>query len=189
MAEIKKTCLVHGVLKASDIKSGVYRGKKYNKCRLCDNERSKRRYDAIHKDAELHQKEKQRHKDYWAKNKTKIAQQRIARDEPAKRRETYQKYAPRYRAKCNAKQKEYREQLHDTYIRKMIQDGNKELKFSDIPQSLVEFKRSLILMRKKMKEFNINQRMEKYTDEQAEKRRAIAKPCTTLARAVRKRKN
>ena len=58
---MKKICKIHGELKEKDIKSGIYRNKKYRKCRMCENDRSK----------EYREKLSIANVKVWAKRKTK----------------------------------------------------------------------------------------------------------------------
>jgi hypothetical protein len=181
-------CKVHGALTEASIKKGIYRGKPYRKCLACELARSRAYHKKKYADPEYIKKKHARDKARWEAKKPEIKAKRATPEAKAKRREAYKVLAPRYREKFNATQRVYRETLHDSYIRKMIQDGNKELKFADIPQSLVNFKRTLILARKRMKNFNITTRMENITDE--------SKKCGTneklrprVARATRKKKD
>jgi len=135
-------------LTAKDVKTGIYKGKRYKKCRQCEHERVKKYYAKIYADPDSYNKLKEKDKTYWKENKDKIKERRIKNDDAESRRKTYKKYAPRYREKCNTKQKQYREELHDTYIRKMIQNGDKNITFDMIPQSMVNLKRTILLAKK-----------------------------------------
>lgn len=146
--EIIKKCAKHGDLIAKDVKAGIYKGKKYKKCRKCENERVKKYYAKLYSDPETHNKLKEKDKAYWKENKEKIKEKRLKNGDAESRRKAYKKYLPRYREHCNAKQKQYREELHDTYIRKIIQNGDKNITFDMIPQSMVNLKRTIMLAKK-----------------------------------------
>lgn len=164
MSTILKICKKHGELTKEDLKTGVYKGKKYRKCKKCESERVKEYYKKIYADTEKHAKLKQKDKDYWSKNKDSIKKRRVENDDPGKRREQYKKYAPRYREKCNEKQKEYRETLSDVYMRKIIQCGNKNIPLMSIPQSMIKLKRTIMLAKKSIKnlnEINLKRRSER----------------------------
>jgi hypothetical protein len=150
-----KRCAKHGELSASQIKSGVYRGKKYNKCRKCENERFKKYRD---KNAEkLNEKDKA----YWKENKPKITERRQAPERLAKRREWAQQNKDRYASYYAAKQKKYESELADPYIKKRIQNGNKLIRFDMIPNSLVELQRAIIKARRGIKSIQIQNKGEK----------------------------
>ena len=146
-----KTCKIHGELSPENIKSGVYRGKKYSKCRLCENERSRVYTKKIYADPELVAKKHARDKARWQTKKAEITAKWQTPEARAKRKAQYKEYAPRYRESCNQKQQQYRENLGDHYVKKLIQNGNKDIKFNLIPPALVELKRSVIQLKRAIK--------------------------------------
>ncbi len=150
--DIIKVCKKHGDLTINDLSIGVYKNKKYKKCKKCENDRSVIYREKIRANSILHEIEKQKDRDYWTNNKDKIKQRRIKNCDPVKKRMQYKKYSLRYREHYNQKQKEYRENLSDTYIRKIIQNGNKNITFMSIPEGMIKLKRSIVLARRSIKE-------------------------------------
>lgn len=162
--EIIKICKKHGDLTIKDLKTGIYKGKKYKKCKKCELERSRVYREKLYSDPATHEKEKQRNKKYWEENKQEIKQRRIKNNDPEKRRNQYKKYATKYRDYCNSKQKEYRENLHDSYIRKIIQNGDKNIPLMSIPPGMIKLKRAIIMARKAIRnsiEHKLKRRIEK----------------------------
>ncbi len=161
MTEVVKTCNKHGDLTLKDLKVGIYKGKQYKKCRKCEIERSREYYKKLKADPDAQKRLRKKDKDYWENNKEKIKERRIKNNDPAKRREQYKKLAPRYRENCNLKQKEYRENLSDTYMRRIIQNGNKSIPLMSIPQGMLKLKRAIMLGKKEIKKINESKLKEK----------------------------
>ena len=148
-----KKCNKHGELKDSDIKSGVYKGKPYKKCRICENARAKA-YAKKNKE-----KVKEKDKKYWVEKKEIITKRRQAPEKLAKRREwdknNRDKYAPYYREK----QAKYRDELATPYIKKRIQNGDKMIAFSDITDSMVELQRAIFKTKSAIKNLKLKDKM------------------------------
>lgn len=156
-----KTCQKHGELKVEDLKQGIYKGKKYRKCKYCETERSREYTKKIYADKELLKKKHQAHKDRWKNLKEEITKRRQKPECLEKRREWYAKNIDSQREVSIKKGKEYRDKLHDTYIKKIIKGDNKNISHDDIPQSLVDLKRSLMLCRKSIKNKTILNKVDK----------------------------
>jgi hypothetical protein len=152
-----KICKIHGELSPDLIKSGVYKGKPYRKCKQCEYERGVIYHKKQREDIEKLEAKRLKDKAYWEANKTKIKERRLTPESQARRKASYPIYNERYRTKYKEKQAEYRDNLHDSYIKKLIQNGDKNIKIDSIPQSIIEFKRSLIKLKKGIKTENINQ--------------------------------
>jgi len=144
-------CKIHGELAESEIKHGVYRSKKYRKCSHCELERSRKYHAKKYKDEEWVKEKHERDKKRWEEKKAEITLKRQNPESLAKRRAAYKKLAERYRDKCNAKQKEYRETLHDHYVKKIIQNGDKSIRIADIPPGMVMLKRAIMQAKKAIK--------------------------------------
>lgn len=161
----KKICKVHGELQKSEIKSGIYRGKKYRKCKYCELERSRKYHTEKYNDPEWVKQKHAKDKKRWDEKKEQITEKRQTPESLQKRRDAYKKLAPRYREKCNKKQKEYRDTLHDHYVKKTIQNGDKSIKFDSIPESMVNLKRSLMMLRRGIKNKQISNIGEKKNED------------------------
>jgi len=155
MEKILKICSKHGELNESGVRGGVYKGKKYLKCRQCEIDRAREYTKKIYEDAEKIKKKHANDKKRWETKKNEITLQRQKPESLEKRRDAYKKLAPRYREKCNEKQKKYREELHDSYVKKVIQNGNKSIKFDAIPQGMINLKRSIMMLKKSISRKNI----------------------------------
>lgn len=144
--EIVKRCSKHGDLKRSDLKTGIYRGKQYRKCKHCELDRSRKYRANVLLDEQKHEKMKEKDRNYWAQRKAEISERRRSPEALQKRREWHNKEEnrERYNEKYRVRQRQYREELSDTYVRRIIQNGDKNIKFCAITQSMIEFKRSLI---------------------------------------------
>lgn len=154
---IIKTCSKHGDLEEKDVKQGVYKGKNYKKCRFCEIDRSRAYYKKMYEHANFVERKHEKDRLRWQEKKKEITKQRQTPEAQQKRREAYHAKKEHYNRHCKDKQKKYREELHDSYVRKVIQNGNKFLKLKDIPQPLIDLKRSLMLLNKGIKKRkNIN---------------------------------
>ena len=153
---IVKVCKIHGDLVEQDVQQGVYKGKKYKKCKLCELDRSRRYHAEKYQDEEWVKEKHERDRQRWIEKKDEITEKRQQPEARLKRRETYQKYYEAgHREYCKEKQKVYRETLHDSYVKKCIQDGDKSLRMADIPQSMIELKRSIMMLKKGVRQQQI----------------------------------
>jgi hypothetical protein len=150
-----KNCKVHGDVSNDDIyikryrKNGIWKHTIY--CKKCIHAKNAKYYDKKMQNPDYVAKKKELDKKRWLNKKPEITEKRRQPERLAKRRDAYYAKQEYYQEKCSAKQKKYRENLHDSYIRRLIQDGNKELKFAAIPDSLVRFKRTLMQCKKAIK--------------------------------------
>ena len=135
-----KVCAKHGVLTKDDlIKKGKTKaGTPQYRCRMCMKDLHDKYYE-INRDIILN----------------KQNQYRI--DNPDKRTEakykSWKKHADKNRDKDNERRKRFdkkqTETLADRYMKKLIVKGT-TLSWTDIPQSMIELKRSLLLLKKGM---------------------------------------
>lgn len=160
-----KVCAKHGELSEKDVKQGVYKGKKYRKCKYCELERSRKYHGKMYENEEWVKKKHATDKERWEKKKEEIKLKRQKPSALEKRRLTYAENPDKYRTKCNDKQKEYRETLHDHYVKKCIQNNDKELKFNKIPQSMINLKRSLMMLKKGIKSSQIKNMGDKVNED------------------------
>ena len=140
---IIKTCKKHGELKQEDIiKRGKHRsGNPAIRCRLCMKE--------LHANHYKRNKEKvaKKNKEYKQNNREKIRE--ITNNYYAKIKDT-DKYKEKHRISHQKDAKKKVETLSDRYMRQLISRGS-GIKYSEIPDSLVSFKRSLLLAKKCIK--------------------------------------
>ena len=152
MTTIVKTCYQHGELHAGQVYARAYTRKgvtkHYLECRQCLKQRS-RQYRVMHREAEL-----ERDRQYWAKHKAALTAKRTTAEAKAKRRNWYAN-SPEQQAKAveraKIRNKADRDALADTYIRKLIQNGDKTIKWNTIPQELLDYKRTLIELKQAVK--------------------------------------
>lgn len=175
---IYKKCKVHGDLTTlKQLKCGVYRGKPYKKCRQCENERVKKYSDKNRE--KLNEKDRK----YWAEKKEQITKRRKEPEKLAKRREwaheNKERYAPYYRAK----QIKYKETLADPYIKKRIQNGNKDILMSMITPGMVSLQRAIFQAKGAIK---VKQMKEKQENEETIKCRTVTRLRTRIARKAGK---
>lgn len=148
---IIKNCAKHGALFADDIRIDTWGKKVYRRCKKCVLERS-RRYEArVKQIPEKVIAKKQRRASEWRRNKERIMQERQTTEYKNKRKEWRERNKERLNPIFREKQKSYRENLADPHIRKLIQNGDKKIRIADIPKSLVDLKRSLLLLKKGIK--------------------------------------
>jgi len=152
---IVKSCSKHGPLTETDIRIDTWKNKVYRRCKKCIYEKNLKYFSKQATNEEYMKKKRERDALYWIKNKDEIMKKRVARDDNGKRRESYKINAEKYREIYKIKQQTYRDNLSDSYIRKIIQNGNKDIKFKDIPQALIECKRSCILLKKALKKITV----------------------------------
>ena len=155
--EIIKTCKIHGDLTLKDLKIGKYKNKTYRKCHKCELDRSKKYYAKIFADIDLRDKKRKKDHDYWENNKDKIKKRRKENFDKIKNNEQREKYSTYYKSHWNEKQKSYRNDLHDTYLKRLIQNGNKNIPLHSIPKEMIELKRSLVKVKRFMKFMRINE--------------------------------
>lgn len=148
-----KVCKKHGYLTEDKIKSGIYKGKKYRKCRECENERAKV-YVAKNKE-----KIKVKEKAYWTKNKEKIQEKRALPENIEKNKKWREANKGKYNEHHKIKQREYRAELADTYIRRKIINGNQYIHAQDIPDTMVDLARANIHAKRRMYELKILKKM------------------------------
>ncbi len=153
-----KECKHHGLVKGDDVYERTYQGKVVTKCKLCINLKNKKYNEQFYKDEEKVKAKRERDNKRWATHKEEITEKRKAPERLEKRREAYHAKGDYYRDKCNQKQKVYRENLHDVYIKKIIQNGDKNITFESIPKSMIEFKRTLMNFKKSIKRAAITKR-------------------------------
>jgi hypothetical protein len=158
---ITKNCKIHGDISGDDIYDKTFKSKRIIKCKLCIKIKNDKYYKKVYQDENKVAEKKQRDKDRWKERKTEITAKRKQPEALAKRRDAYQKNIEKYRTKCNEKQKIYREQLHDVYIKKIIQNGDKNIPLDRIPRSLIEFKRAIIRFKKGITQTIIINKVEK----------------------------
>lgn len=144
---IKRRCGKHGDLTIEHVAVTQYKGKTQYQCRQCNRERARKHYANPEKRAKKQEKDRK----YWEENKKAIMERRKRTQCNDKRRLAYCRNADAYRQQCNAKQAEYRRTLSDSYIKKLIQNGDKEIKFEDIPDSLVRLAREKVRLRREIK--------------------------------------
>lgn len=87
----------------------------------------------------------------WVRRKAELQTKRQTPEYRAKVREWYKRNSSLVCPRVAAKNKQYRDDLHDTYIRKRIQDDDKTIKWGDIPQPLIRYKRTLIELKRRIK--------------------------------------
>lgn len=131
-------CKEHGELTEEKIKISTTRGKKYMKCRACENVRA-RAYHLKNKE-----KRNEKAKQYYEKNKEMITAKRKAKPQTIIRKYAYPDYT-------RDKQNQYRQELNDTYIKKLIKNDDKNISHDDIPAELVDLKRSVVQMKRTIK--------------------------------------
>lgn len=153
---IIKICKKHGELSENDVRGGIYKGRKYIKCKQCETERSRIYSKKLYLDPDLVKIKHERDKARWENKKHEITLKRQQPDALEKRKEAYRKNIDKYRSFYKGKQKKYRDELHDTYIKKIIQNGNSLIRFDSISRQIVDLKRSLMILKKGIKTMKTN---------------------------------
>lgn len=148
--DVIKICAKHG---EQNYKVWPYKNKLMKRCRLCLHEKNKRYQAKIKNDPLRLEENRARHREYWAENKETIKKKRDTPERKEKERLTRRTHFNKYREQYKAKQQHYRDNLSDTYVKRILQGGNKDLKFNDIPEPLVEAKRAVMLLKKGLKAF------------------------------------
>lgn len=139
-----KTCRKHGELKPEQISTVKYKNKNYRKCKLCISDKNKRYISR----PEIKAKRKDYEKIRWETKKDEIKERRIINKNNEKRRESYKKNIEHYRTYSKLNQKKYRVELKDSYIKKVLADGN--CSHLDIPDSLVRAKKAIMQLKKQI---------------------------------------
>lgn len=142
--KIVKNCGKHGQLTLDQVHVYQYKGRTLRQCLQCKRDRARKHYDNPINREKKNEKDRQ----HWAENKETITKRRKEGDYNENRRKYYQKNIEKYREICNEKQKVYRENMHSTYVRKIIQNGDKDIPLGLIPDSMVELKRSIMMLKK-----------------------------------------
>lgn len=142
--KIVKNCQKHGQLILSQVHVYKYKGRTLRQCLLCKRDRSRKHY------ADPFNREKKNTKDrqHWAENKETITKRRQDGNYNDNRRKAYHKNPERYREASNVKQQVYRDNLHDTYIKRIIQNGDKNIPLDSIPDGMVKLKRAIMMLKK-----------------------------------------
>jgi hypothetical protein len=151
MAEKEKICKKHGKLSTENIKTGIYKSKRYYKCRLCEIERSRKYYSKMYQNPDFIIKKHEMDRLRWIEKKEEISEKRKTPEIVQKRKKSQKVYYNNNRKYYLEKQSFYKKNLSDCYVKKIIQNNDKSIKFSQIPKELVELKISLILFKKGIK--------------------------------------
>lgn len=151
LEQIIKVCKKHGNLTVEQLDTGIYKGKKYYKCKKCEKQRKKLYWEKKYQDSEYMNKKKKRDNARWKLKKNEITEKRKTSEARHKRKIFYQENIEKYRGLYKVKQKHYRENLHDSYVRRIIQDGEKSIKFKMITPEMINLKRAIILLRRGIK--------------------------------------
>lgn len=163
-----KTCKHHGELPENEIHQGIYKGKKYWQCKICKRERLRKRYhEKVLKDEELLAQKREKDRLYWAENKDKIKKRRIKNNDSETRRAAYKRMQPFYNRKCKDKQQKYRDELHPSYIKKLIRGdkGTKNYKpIKEIPSSFIDLKATLVTFKRKVNQKYLQEKTGRYND-------------------------
>ena len=146
-----KTCKNHGILTEKDIRGGIYKGKKYWKCRQCELDRSRKYHTKMRTDNDWVVNKRKSDKDRWERKKPQIVAKRKTTEFLEQRRKWYEENITRERERYKIINQNQRKELSDNYVKKSIQNGDYKLKFNLIPNSLVELKRAIMLARRKIK--------------------------------------
>ncbi len=176
-------CKAHGKLFIElnqVIKSGISYGIQRYKCRACMKEIHAKNYlknkDKI-KQAHETYKKKDPKKHREMKNASNRKMRGLNIEESRKRTLAYDKAHPLAKS---IRQKRYKdkqvEEVHDMYVKQQLVAGT-GLKHSDIPDSLVAFKKALIIGKRKIKAIieqnKINDTLEKIYERQDKKHRSV----------------
>jgi len=153
MIDVVKFCKHHGNLTENDIKVWPYKNKILRRCKMCIKEKNARYQARKSQDSEWIKNRKEKDRIFWLENKDRITEKRKQPEKLAKRRQTYANNPEHFRLQCNNKQKIYRQELNDTYIRRILTE-NQGLKPTDIPQEMVDIKRILIKVKRLGRIFN-----------------------------------
>lgn len=151
MSEVIKICKTHGNLTADDIKVWPYKNKTYRRCKLCIKDKNTRYQKRMREDTNWVENKRKKDKLYWEENKERITEVRKEPERLAKRRNTYSNNSEHYRSECREKQKIYRKELHDSYIRKIMIE-NSILENHDIPEEMIKAKKALLLLKRTIRD-------------------------------------
>lgn len=152
---LAKTCKHHGQLNQEDIiKSGVSNGKQQYKCKLCMKVLHRKNYEK-NKDSILKKAREYKKNTFGWRKKASAYDAKYRAQNPEKRKISDAKYRSKNLQKRRSQQSQRRkkevEALADSYVKGKICRGT-NLVASDIPQSLVEFKRALMKMNIKIRQ-------------------------------------
>lgn len=158
---MNKTCKVHGVLTPENIQVLKWKNKTFIKCRHCERERS-RRYMAKKEltDPDFLKRKNQRRKAEWVRDKERLTEERKKPENIERRKQWYKNNIEKVRTFARNKQREYRKNLADPYVKHIIHNDDKNLPIKIIPQDLVELKRNIMKLRRKIDEksnFNLKE--------------------------------
>lgn len=150
---IVKTCIHHGDLHGNQVRPMPYKGKKILKCIQCEQLRSQKYAD------KNRDKLREKDKKYWKENKSKIIERRKEPEKIARRKDWMTRNKIRYAEFYKEKQTRYRNELADTYVKRKIIGNNRYLRAKDIPPIMVELSRANIILKRKINEKRITQKM------------------------------
>lgn len=148
--EITRNCKKHGNLIGSEIirKGKLKSGNQAYRCRKCMQELHKNNYNKNKN--ELYEKIKK----YKQENKDLV--RKWKRDFFVKNRE---KYLPSKRLRDRERHKKGVKDLTDDYLKHLISKRS-SIKYSDIPKSLIELKRCLLMTKRKISEVSKSNKMD-----------------------------
>lgn len=154
-----KTCTKHGILTEDKIYTWKYKGKTMRRCHQCILDKNKRAHDIWMQNPENVKKKRERDNERYKNKRAEIVAKRQSPEGKAKRRQWYKEHAPEYQAKYKKKQKAYRDNLDDAYIKRVIRNNDKRLNGIELPQSMIDFKRTLLEVKRRVKLNKLNQRL------------------------------
>ena len=153
-SDIVKRCTKHGELTISQVHVYKYKGKTLRQCLKCNRDRARKHYETQENRDKKNAKDRER----WRENKESITKKRKEGNYNANQRKYYYEKIEENREQYKAKQKKYRTELHDSYIKRVIQAGDKTIPLSSITQEMIQLKRAVMLLKgciKKRKSINI----------------------------------
>ncbi len=159
MKVIIKKCTKHGDLTAEQIYTWKYKNKTMSRCHQCILDKNKKNREEWMKNPENVEKKRQRDNERYAKNRDLICARRQSEEGKAARREYYKKHAQKYRDEYKVKQQKYRENLDNAYVKRMIRNNDKDLNGIQIHPKMIELKRTLLDIKRKLKTNNFKVRL------------------------------
>ena len=138
----QKNCKVHGLLSEKDIKIV---NKKYLICKLCKKETNKKWAKKNPERVKCHTKKWQKKNPEKIRNNMK----KWERNNPEIVKDRNKKYKEKHREVLKSKYKETIIKLPDWYVARNL---TKLLKYKEIPKELIEAKRLLMKIKRKLKE-------------------------------------
>lgn len=172
--EIIKICKHHGPLTIEQVNKNKSRGASLYRCKACQKEAHEKHWEK-HKEIV---KEKQRM--YRENNREKVREcRRISRKKnlhkyPREylnqlgRNSYYRNYTER-RKRENLRKMKCRILLTDGYIRRLITRRNKVLGAEDVPEGIVSLKKTLMLIKRKIKNKSYDEKLNRILTELGEK--------------------